>query len=381
MKKNHKTASIAFLLVAALALTATAYTAYKGHASDADVNAVLAAYPALRNAAADACATCHKSGDVPDAGKQGRMRHENNCGYCHAVYVQGKRDIRETLNRYGTAYLAAGRGAGAVKTLAGKDSDGDGFSNDAEFVLGTNPGDPVSNPSAPVAPSKVYTSAELRKLSPVVSTDVFLNTSHNKAGDFYNHYRGTEVYDVLKAAGISEDATSVDFISLDGFEGAFSIEELKASWPQAKPFLGLEKTQANPCGWVNYNVPGLDATKALPNMRIMLAFEENGKKIESARMDPETGKIKGTGPLRLVVPQYITSPPDLPMNAEKSCQDQAAPEHRFNTDYDHNGGRSSFSIIAIRVNPLPKGTRDFEWEKVRDEFVAGERLVLFGALK
>ena len=95
----------------------------------------------------------------------------------------------------------------------------------------------------------------------------------------------------------------------------------------------------------------------------------------------ETGKIKGTGPLRLVVPQYHMSPPDLPQYAEKSCQDKAAPEHRFNAAYDHNGGRSSFSIIAIRVNPLPKGTRDFEWEKVRDQFIAGEKLAIFGALK
>jgi len=374
-------AKIAMLLATALALLTTAYSAYKGHANDADVNAILSAYPALKNTAVDSCATCHTSGEVPDVEKQRGTRHENGCGYCHAVYVQKKRDIRETLNRYGTDYLAAGRGVEAVKTLAAKDSDGDGFSNDSEFVKGTNPGEPASNPSAPIAPYRVYTSSEIRKLSPIVSATVFLNTSHNKAGDFYNHYRGNGVYEMLKAAGISDEAESVDFISLDGFEGAFSIEELKTSWRQAAPVLGLGKTEANPCGWVNYNAPGLDAKKALPSIRVMLAFEENGQKIETARMDSETGKIKGTGPLRLVVPQYHMSPPDLPQYAEKSCQDKAAPEHRFNAAYDHNGGRSSFSIIAIRVNPLPKGTRDFEWEKVRDQFIAGEKLAIFGALK
>ena len=369
------------LLATALALIATAYSAYKGHANDADVNAILSAYPALKNSAVDSCATCHKSGEVPDVEKQRGTRHENSCGYCHAVYVQKKRDIRETLNRYATDYLAAGRGVEAVKTLAAKDSDGDGYSNDSEFLKGTNPGEPASNPSAPIAPFRVYTSSEIRKLSPIVSATVFLNTSHNKAGDFYNQYRGNGAYEMLKAAGISDEAESVDFISLDGFEGAFTIEELKKSWPQAAPVLGLGKTESNPCGWVNYNAPGLDAKKALPNIRIMLAFEENGQKIETARMDSETGKIKGTGPFRLVVPQYSISPPDLPQYAEKSCQDKAAPEHRFNAAYDHNGGRSSFSIVAIRVNPLPKGTRDFEWEKVRDQFVAGEKLAIFGALK
>jgi hypothetical protein len=113
----------------------------------------------------------------------------------------------------------------------------------------------------------------------------------------------------------------------------------------------------------------------------MLAFEENGKKIETARLDPETGKINGTGPLRLISPQYQISPPDLPEFADKACADNAAPEHRFNANYDHNGGRSSFAILAIRVNPLPKGTRDFEWEKVRDQFVAEGKLAIFGALK
>jgi hypothetical protein len=380
MLKIRKAAKIAMLLATALALIASAYSAYKGHANDADVNAILSAYPALKNSAVDSCATCHKSGEVPDVEKQRGTRHENSCGYCHAVYVQKKRDIKKTLSRYGTDYLAAGRGVEAVKTLAAKDSDGDGFSNDSEFVKGTNPGEPASNPSASIAPYRIYTSSEISELSPVISATVFLNTSHNKAGDFYNQYRGNDVYEMLKAAGLSDEAESVDFISLDGFEGAFSIEELKTSWRQAAPVLGLGKTEANPCGWVNYNAPGLDAKKALPSIRVMLAFEENGQKIETARMDSETGKIKGTGPLRLVVPQYHISPPDLPQYAEKSCQDKAAPEHRFNAAYDHNGGRSSFSIIAIRVNPLPKGTRDFEWEKVRDQFVAGEKLAIFGAL-
>ncbi len=218
---SRKTAKIAMFLATALALIATAYSAYKGHANDADVNAILSAYPALKNSAVDSCATCHKSGEVPDVEKQRGTRHENSCGYCHAVYVQKKRDIRETLNRYATDYLAAGRGVEAVKTLAAKDSDGDGYSNDSEFVKGTNPGEPASNPSAPIAPFRVYTSSEIRKLSPIVSATVFLNTSHNKAGDFYNQYRGNGVYEMLKAAGISDEAESVDFISLDGLKVHF----------------------------------------------------------------------------------------------------------------------------------------------------------------
>jgi hypothetical protein len=378
MLHSHKIANLTVFLAAGLALMATAYSAYKGHANDRDVNAVISAYPDLKGSATDSCATCHKSGAVQDSGKS---HHENGCGYCHAVYVKGKRDIKETLNGYGTDYLAAGRGPEAVKALALRDSDKDGSSNEAEFKAGTNPGGAESNPSTPIAPLRIYTSAELKNLSPVVNATVFLNTSHNKAGDFYNQYRGNEIYAILKAAGLSDDATSVDFISFDGFEGGFTIEDLKKSWRQPPPVMGLGKKDIGACGWVNYNAPGLDAKVALPDLKTMLAFEENGKKIETARLDPETGKINGTGPLRLISPQYQISPPDLPEFADKACADNAAPEHRFNANYDHNGGRSSFAILAIRVNPLPKGTRDFEWEKVRDQFVAEGKLAIFGALK
>jgi hypothetical protein len=113
----------------------------------------------------------------------------------------------------------------------------------------------------------------------------------------------------------------------------------------------------------------------------MLAYEENGRKIETGKLDPETGRISGTGPLRLVVPQFRISPPDLPKYADQSCQDQISKEYRFNENYDHNGGRSSFSIIAVRIKPLPKGTRDFDWQKTRDELIKGEKIVFFGALK
>jgi hypothetical protein len=381
MVYTFRITKIALLFAAAFLLVVTAYAAYKGHADDSDVNAILTGYPDLKNTAVDSCATCHKGGAVPDALQPKGMRSENSCGYCHAVYVKGRRDIRETLGRYGADYLAAGRGVEAVKALARKDSDGDGFTNEAEFYKGTNPGEPVSNPSAPVAPNRVYALSAIREMPSVASQTVFLNTSHNKAGDFYNEYRGARIYEMLQAAGISGSAESVDFISYDGFEGAFAIDELKKSWPQAAPVMGLSKKEMGSCGWINYNARSLDASKALPNVSVMLAFEENSKPIDAARLDPATGKIVGTGPLRLVVPQYRISPPDLPQYAEKSCQDKVAPKYRFNADYDHNGGRSSFAIVAIRVKPLPKGTRDFEWEKVRDQFVAEGKLVIFGALK
>ena len=379
MLNLNKILSVSVLLIAIVAGMTASYSAYRGHADDSDIDAVLAANPNLKGTAADSCAICHKSGKVRESPVV--LRDENHCGYCHAIHVKNKLSAKETLNRYGADYFAAGRGIKAVRTIAGKDSDGDGFSNEAEFLKGTNPGESQSNPTAAVAPSRIYASSELRALSPVMTETVFLNTSHNKQGDFYNEYRGNRVYALLQAIGISENAESVDFISMDGFEGSFTLEELKAEWPQGRPTLGLDKKTVGPCGWVNYNARGLEKNAPLHSAQVMLAFEENGKKIERGKLDPETGRITGTGPLRLVVPQFQISPPDLPKYADQQCQDRMAKEYHFNENYDHNGGRSSFSIIAVRIKPLPKGTRDFEWEKLRNQFVEEEQIVFFGALK
>jgi hypothetical protein len=369
--------SVALFLLPAIALITTSYSAYKGHADDSDINAVLAAYPQLRGTAADSCATCHKAGQVAES--SAAPRNENHCGYCHAIHVKNKVDAKKTLNRYGIDYLAAGRGIKAIKAIDRKDSDGDGFPNETELQKGTNPGDSGSNPSAPIAPNRIYTAADLRSLSPAASAMVFLNTSHNKQGDFYNDYKGNSVYELLQAAGISDHVESVDFISLDGFENSFTLSELRKEWPQGAPVMGLDKKTIGQCGWVNYNAVSLHENKPLPAAKIMLAFEENGKKIETGKIDPETGRIIGTGPLRLVVPQFQISPPDLP-KFDESCRDKIAKEYQFSENYDHNGGRSSFSIIAIRINPLPKGTRDFDWQKIRNELAKDGKVVFFGAL-
>ena len=112
---TSNTVRLSLFAAVAAVLAATGYSAYKGHADDRDVNALLAAYPKLQGSAMDSCATCHRSGEVPDAGSPGKMRRENHCDYCHVIHVQQTRAAKETLNPYGAQYLAAGRGAGAVK--------------------------------------------------------------------------------------------------------------------------------------------------------------------------------------------------------------------------------------------------------------------------
>ena len=207
---NVRRSFVRGLSVAALAMSPllVAHAAYRGHATDADYNALLAYDASLRGTAADSCVTCHRAGNVPDPGKPGGMRRENHCEYCHAVHVYGKGEVRQTLNSFGIEYLVAGRGVDAIKVIGANDSDGDGVTNQAELTKGTNPGDAASNPSLPIAPFRVLSSTEMAKLAPIATEVLLVNTSLNPSGDSYDSYRGYRLYELLQAVGISETATA-----------------------------------------------------------------------------------------------------------------------------------------------------------------------------
>ncbi len=370
------------LLVACCVLGAmvTLGAAYRGHADDRDVEAILAVYPTLKGRPADSCATCHRSGNVPDSRGGAATRRENHCDFCHTVFVRGKRDVKETLNAYGAAYVAAGRGAQAVRAIAGKDADGDGFSNEAELRSGTDPGDAASNPSVPVAPSKTYSVTALKSVVPMRDVTVFLNTAKSRGGDSYSDYRGNSLWEILQAVGVAHTAASVDVLSADGYEHTFSLTELQKQWPQGPPVLGLGKAELGECGWVTYRSRRLQAGKALPDSPVLLAYEENGQPLQPARFDAATGRLVGQGPARVIVPQLTASPPDLPQFAGAACAAKVAPANRFHEEYDHNGGASAYAIVAVRVMPLPKGTRDINWQSSAARALANGEIVFFGAL-
>jgi hypothetical protein len=373
--------ALALAACAVVAMLSPLYSAYKGHADNRDMAAVLSVYPALKGTPADSCATCHVSGVVRDQASSGGMRRDSHCDYCHAVFVRGKGDVRQTLNRFALDYLAAGRSTEAVRALASKDSDGDGFTNEVELQKGTNPGDAASSPSVPPAPSKTYTVAALRGLAPVLDLPVLVNTTKSRSGDAYNDYRGNSLWALLQAVGVSETATSVDILSADGYEYTFTLDELKKSWPQGPPVMELGRQELGACGWVSYASPRLEAGKPLPNAPVMFVFEENGKPLQKARFDEATGRLVGQGPLRVIAPQFKISPPDLPQTADASCSAKVSPAYRFHEDYEHNGGSSSDGIVAVRVTPLPKGTRDIDWQSAAVRSLENEEIVFFGALK
>ena len=94
----------------------------------------------------------------------------------------------------------------------------------------------------------------------------------------------------------------------------------------------------------------------------------------------ESGRLNGQGPIRVIVPQFQGSPPDLPQTADASCAAKVAAANRFHADYDHNAGKSSSAIVAVRIYPLPKGTRDLDWQTTAVKDLANEEILFFGAL-
>lgn len=353
-------------------------SAYKGHGNDRDVQALLAVHPELRGQPADSCETCHRAGVAAGPPQAPEPRRVSHCDYCHAVTGFGKKEAGPTLNAYGVSYRAAGRGGEAIRAIAAADADADGAANDAELRQGTNPGDAASHPGAPVAPHRTIAAADLRVLSPVVSARIFLNSTKSRTGDTYFEYRGNRLDQVLDAVGLDAAAESVDLISIDGYETTISLEEVRREWKQAAVVPGLGRDVHGECGWVSYGPAGPGGTAPLAPARILLAFEENGTAFEPARIDPVSGRITGKGPLRAIVPQYDPSLPDLPQTADPACAALIGTEYRFNEGYDHNAGKGVSAVAAIRVNPLPPGTRDADWRSLPG---APARVVIFGALR
>jgi hypothetical protein len=377
--RNKTAAGIAAAII--VMSFAVCYAAYVGHEDDRDIAAFLKTYPKAKGTMLDSCALCHRDGNVPDADNPGQTKYINACDYCHVVSWQGKKPYKESLNKFGLAYLAAGRNAAAFKKIESKDSDGDKFSNAAEIAKGTLPGDADSNPNLKSAPSIVFNLDSLKKMNAVVDQTIFMSSTKSKSGDTYNDYRGIRLIDVLKKAGMAKNAESVDVISVDGYTKTFKLDELKKLYKQGAPVFELGNKELGDCGWVHYNSSKLTEGKPLPPANIIIAFEENGKLMDPSVFNSKDGRIIGDGPYRVITPQTKLDPPDLPEHADKSCTPKVPEANRFHADYDHNAGNATRAVVAIRINPLPKGTQDFNWEKHGWEYINNKSIIVYGALK
>ncbi len=381
MKMNRIKIAAGTTAAVLIASIAICFAAYKGHEDDRDIAAFLAAFPKMKKTALDSCALCHRDGNVPDSDKTGKTKYVNACDYCHVVSWQGKKPYKESLNAFGHDYLAAGRNAKAFAKIGAKDSDGDKFSNADEIAAGSFPGISQNHPGLKSAPTLILTLDKIKKMAAVVDQTIFLNSTKSKTGDTYNDYRGVRLLDLLNAAGMDKKADSVDVISVDGYIKTFKIDELKKTYKQAAPVFGLGVKELGACGWTHYNSKKLTAGKPLPPANIILAFEENGKPMEKTILDTGSGKIIGDGPYRVITPQTKLDPPDLPQFIDPSCTPKVPDANKFHEGYDHNSGNAARAVVALRINPIPKGTQDFDLSKKSWDYIKGRKIVIFGTLR
>jgi hypothetical protein len=214
-------------------------------------------------------------------------------------------------------------------------------------------------------------------------TELLLANSNRQQFDTYASYRGVKVADLLTSAGVDLTDPALLGITIaapDGYLQDVPRSALTAAFPPAVFYAGLDiASLGNECGFVQYPYPlpaGAVDGQALPNeLWLLLAYERDGIPIEAVTLDVEQGKIDGEGPLQLVVPQFTPGPPDRGSGySPTSCNDG----YDYDQYKDHNAGSMVRGVVAIRVNPLPEGTEDFDYYNGGWAYVADPSVVVYG---
>jgi len=359
--------------------------AYKGHENEKDTTSFVSAYPATLGTRLDDCQTCHKSAQLAAGAKQVT---KNACDFCHLIQHPDKTvtdpqptKYSETLNAFGTDYMAAGRSKAGLATIDTKDSDGDSANNGAEIKDGKYPGDPASKPGQPNAFLKIFTMAELKALTS--HSEFLLSNSNKQQYDNYDTYKGVKIKDLLKAAGIDSTdpkVTGVTIIAPDGYLKDVTSAEINNKYPAGKFFAGLDTaTKGATCGFVTYptDMPKnlVDGGEIPGEQWLMMAYERNGGAMDPSNLDVTVGKINGEGPYRLIVPQTT---PDKPDRGSQYSPTTCADGYDYDPSKDHNAGAMVRGVIAVRVNPLPAGVEDFDFKNGGWAYITNSTLIVYG---
>lgn len=362
---------------------------YKGHESDEDSNNFVSVFPDSLGTRLDDCQTCHTGGTFTYE-KKGEMVEGfvNSCDFCHLIihpsedYVEGQPTTYvETLNPFGADYMASGRSMIALQEIMDQDSDGDGFPNVEEITDLKYPGDPTSKPGQNTAPTVVYSAEDLHAMP--AHGQFLLCNSHKQQFDDYALYKGVKAKDILAAAGV--DTTSPDFqgitvIAPDGYMKDFTADDINDQYPASQYHAGLGTATLGPdCGFVVYpdTLPeGLVSGGEVPGEQwLTFAWERDGMPMDPSNLDPTSGKISGEGPYRIIVPQ---SDPGSPDRGSSYSPTECADGWDYDDSKNHNAGDMVRGVMAIRVNPLPEGTEDFDTHNGGWGYIESASLVVYG---
>jgi hypothetical protein len=377
-----------------MGLSTVAWGAYH-HMGEKDAPNFQQAYPDKVGTKLDDCALCHK-GNTYKA-KSGNIVTESVCQYCHGAYgYDGKGDINKTLNTYGVDYRAAGRCVSAFAAIEKKDSDNDTYSNRAEIKAVRYPGDKLDTPAKVPAPHIVLSQEEL--LAMLTPHEQFMLLNNSRGGetgfDEYVNYTGFIIQDLLAAAGMRSEATGITVMAPDGFCYSFDRAGRGANYfidgqyPRAQYYFDPVADKANG-GWVDYSAPGCRGRKngemiTVDNgLRLLLAYKANGAWLDISYQDAQH-KLVGEGPFRVVPPQLKPGYPDRKA-IESNPGAVPWPYDSKEKFTDHNAGFSARGAVAIRIDPLPAGTTEYDWRNNRTDagwsFLRDKKIVIFGNMR
>jgi len=389
MKKlNALVAAGLFVYLLSTALVALA--AYQ-HAGDAERDAkyFLNVYgDSVKGTKLDNCVLCHTSGTY-------NKTTLDSCQYCHATtnYGQLPAQFVATLNSYGKDYLnnVNGRSEAGIRAIETNDSDGDKYSNLDEINAIRYPGNQKDDPSKRTANYRIYSKTQLQAM-PQHSQFMLMNTT--KSGDYYVTYSGVIMQDLLQHAGITADAKEITAISPDGYQITSPLEDSSSNigsvysafvygaYSAATYYYDQVADKANG-GWCDYSSPGTagrkqgDPITVDGGLRFILALQADGKDLVPGYLDSSFKLASGTeGPFRTVTPQKLPGPPD-----QASTSSDPTKIWPFDENLDHNAGFSSKCATIIKVGPLPDGTTDVDTSEAGWNYIAQEKIVIYGALQ
>lgn len=377
--------STAAVLAALLTAQTVVSRAYRGHESDADVQAFAAVYPKTVGTRLDDCQTCHRGGaSGTDSG-----REFSPCSYCHLLvfpnpkYASGvPKSYEDTLNAYGREYKNAGRNAAAIRIIAGRDSDGDGASNEDEISAFRYPGDPASRPGQPLAPFVTLSWEEVRNL-PVQIQFMLMNATKEPTDD-YVFYSGARVVDLLNAAKVNlKGAAGLTVFAPDGYSIDYALDDILKPFPAGYYYEGPEKGDDPEKSFIRRpeRLPeGISDGKKIPGMPWLLpALERDGEPLTPSVYEKGTGRLAGEGPFRLVKPQRILDgDPAKPGRPDRSSKAKTFGDGwDFAAAIDHNAGACVRGACVIRVNPIPAGSEEYDWKNGRP-LIEAKQIVIYG---
>jgi len=348
--------------------------AYKGHEDDMDANNLVSVYPSVVGTRLDDCQTCH-TGKIEEGKLAG-----SSCDYCHELIVHGTGHTAiETLNSFGLDYYNTGRDKAAIKDIKGKDSDGDGFTNDDEIMAQRYPGSSFSQPGQSVAAMRIVSIDDLQAMPS--HTQFQLSNTTKQQFDDYVTYKGVKIKDIFDSLGIDlSGATGITVIAPDGFMKSIPIESIDKVFPQPLFYSGLDvDTLGSDCGFVAYpeQLPeGLTNGSPISGDHcLMLGYERDGMLMDTSYLDVAEGKIIGEGPFRMVVPQSTPGTPDRGLKySPTDCNDG----YDFDDNADHNAGSMVRGTIAIRIDPMPEGVEEFDYMNGGWAYIDGKQLIIYG---